>query len=301
MEAIDWSTDGAGGPASDPVRVGDRPRVLVTVSLTLVATVLTWFNYPAVLPAVAAEWGLSGVAAGALFAAFQAGYVLAIVPAGRLADRLPRRWVIAAGAVGSALATLGFALTATGPIVGAGWRALAGACTAGVYVPGMRLVADWYRGDDRGRAMGVYVGSFSAGSAAAYVLGPALANAVGFRLALAITGAGGLIAGPLLLAITREHPNATQPSGGFDLGALRRRTYGYAVGVYAGHNWELFAVRAWIGAFLLSAPAIAGRPNGETLAGAVALGFAVLLGRARVADGDAADSDGRGAGSRPDG
>ena len=63
----------------------ERRRVLVVISAALFVSVLVWFNYSAVLPLIVEEWGLSGIQAGIVFGAFQAGYLVAILPAGRLA------------------------------------------------------------------------------------------------------------------------------------------------------------------------------------------------------------------------
>ena len=105
---------------------------------------LVWFNYSAVLPLVVEEWGLSGTQAGIVFGAFQAGYLMAIVPAGWLADGYSPRWVIAIGATGTGLPSLGFAVIADGFLIGTVLRFLSGLFVAGVYVPGMRFVSDWY-------------------------------------------------------------------------------------------------------------------------------------------------------------
>jgi len=83
----------------------ERRRVLVVTSVALFFSVLVWFNYSAVLPLIVEEWGLSGTEAGIVFGALQAGYLVAIVPAGWLADRYSPRWVIAVGATTDRLRT----------------------------------------------------------------------------------------------------------------------------------------------------------------------------------------------------
>ena len=120
----------------------ERTRVLIVAAIALFFSVLVWFNYSAVLPLVIEEWGLSGTQAGIVFGAFQAGYLVAIVPAGWLADRYSPRWVIAIGATGTGLPSLGFAVIADGFLIGTVLRFLSGLFVAGVYVPGMRFVSD---------------------------------------------------------------------------------------------------------------------------------------------------------------
>lgn len=124
--------------------VRDRVKMLAVASIALFLSVLVWFNYSAVLPLIVDDWGLSGLQAGIIFSAFQAGYLFAIIPMGMVADRFSPRWVIAVGTTGTGLASLGFALLATEFYTGTALRFLAGMGMAGVYVPGMRFVSDWY-------------------------------------------------------------------------------------------------------------------------------------------------------------
>ncbi|WP_236544825.1 MFS transporter [Salinirussus salinus] len=261
----------------------ERRRVLAVTSTALFFSVLVWFNYSAVLPLVVEEWGLSGLEAGVVFGAFQAGYLVAILPAGRLADRYSPRWVIAAGATGTALPSLAFAALADGVVLGSLLRFLSGLFVAGVYVPGMRFVSDWYPESVRGRALGLYIGTFEFGSGLSFVFATLAAEAVDWRLAVAVTSIGALGVAPLVLGLTRDSPTAESASEGFDLAVLRNPEYLAAVGVYAWHNWELFGVRNWLLAFLAATPAFAATgspvlPGLAVGASIVASGFGDALG-----------------------
>lgn len=271
----------------------ERTRVLAAASATLLAAVLVWFNYSALLPLVVADWGLTGVQAGAVFAAFQAGYVAAILPAGRLADRFSTRGVVAAGATGTGVASIGFAALATGFWSGVGFRAVAGVFMAGVYVPGMRLLSEWYPAEDRGTALGVYAGAFSLSTGLSFFLSSAVAAALDWRVAIGATSVAAVVAGPALLATTRDHPEETSRTREFDLSVLRDRSYRYAVGIYAGHAWELFGARNWLQAFLVAAPAVAATDD-PTLTGGLIVGTALSLGGVgNLAGGWASDRLGR--------
>jgi MFS family permease len=236
----------------------ERRRVLAVTATALFFSVLVWFNYSAVLPLVVEEWGLSGSEAGIVFGAFQAGYLLAVLPAGWLADRYSPRWVIAVGATGTGIPGLLFAGFADGFLSGTAFRFFSGVFMAGVYVPGMRYVSDWFPESIRGRALGIYIGTFSVGSGLSFVFATAAADAVDWRLAVAVTSVGALGVAPLMLGSTRNHPDRTASAGGgVDRSVLRNRAYVCAVGVYSWHNWELFGVRNWMLAFLVAAPAFA--------------------------------------------
>lgn len=257
-----------------------RTRMLVLISAALFLSVLVWFNYSAVLPLIVEDWNLTGLRAGVIFGAFQAGYLLAIVPLGSFADRYPPKWVIGAGAFGTGVASMVFALLAKGFYSGTTIRFLAGICMAGVYVPGMRFLSDWFAEDVRGRALGIYVGMFSLGSGLSFLLSSVIATAIDWQSAIFVTSLGAIVIGPVVLLFAKESPSVQRVrTGGYGFSVLRNREYLAAVGVYSWHNWELFGVRNWIVAFLLSTPAIAATASPQTVAGTVA-GTMILLGSA---------------------
>ena len=250
--------------------------MLGVTSSVLLASVLVWFNYSAVLPLIVEEWGLSGTRAGIVFAAFQAGYLVAILPAGLIADRYSPRWALSAGAVGTGTASLAFGLVAAGFASGTLLRFVSGIFMAGVYVPGMRFVSDWYPSAIRGRALGLYVGTFSVASGPSFLVSATVAAAVGWRSAIVVTSLGAIVIGPMAMVLTHDHPEAVRSRFHFDPTLLRDRDYLLAVGIYTGHNWELFGVRNWIQAFLVGVPAFA--VTGSPALTGVVVGIMMALG-----------------------
>ena len=268
--------------------------MLALAAASLFLSVLVWFNYSAVLPLVVEDWGLSGLRAGIVFGVFQAGYLLAIVPVGVLVDRHSPRYVIATGATVTGVFSLGFALLADGFLAGSVLRFLAGIGMAGVYVPGMRFVTDWYDEAARGRAMGLYIGTFSVSSGLSFLLASSIAAAFEWRIAVAATSAGALLVAPLMLAVARDAPGtADRGAAGFDLAVLRNRAYVAAVGVYTWHNWELFGVRNWLVAFLVSTAAVGSLANPDAAAGTLAGVMIALGGLGNVLGGSLSDRLGR--------
>ena len=270
-----------------------RRRVLVVTSVTLFFSVLVWFNYSAVLPLIVEEWDLSGTEAGIVFGAFQAGYLVTIVPAGWLADRYSPRWVIAVGALGTGLPSLAFAAIADGFLVGTFLRFLSGLFVAGVFVPGIRLVSDWYPAGIRGRALGVYIGTYEMGAGLSFVFSTVAAELVDWRVAIAVTSIGSLFVAPLMLKLTPNNTERTTPSaGGFDFSVLRDREYLLAVSIYSGHTWELFGVRNWLLAFLVAAPAFAAIDT-TVLPGLVVGAMIIMSGAGNAVGGWLSDRIGR--------
>ncbi|WP_458190405.1 MFS transporter [Haladaptatus sp. NG-WS-4] len=268
--------------------------MLAVASISLLLSILVWFNYSAVLPLIVEEWGLSGINAGIIFGAFQAGYLIAIIPAGVFVDRYSPRRIIAVGATTTGVASLGFAILATGFYSGTALRFVAGLGMAGVYVPGMRFVADWYAETARGTAMGIYIGTFSLGSGLSFLISSVVASALDWRIAIATTSVGALVVAPLILIVGRDAPNTIQRTAtGLDLTVLRNRSYLAAIGVYSWHNWELFGVRNWLVAFLLAAPAVTATGQPALVAGTLAGVMIALGGLGNVIGGILSDRVGR--------
>lgn len=269
-----------------------RRQALVVTSIALFFSVLVWFNYSAVLPLIVDEWDLSGTEAGVIFGAFQAGYLVAIVPAGLFADRYSPRWVIAVGATGTAVPSLVFAAVADGFLSGTFLRFLSGIFVAGVYVPGMRFVSDWFPEATRGRALGLYIGTYELGSGLSFVFATVAAEAVDWRLAIAITSIGALFVAPIVLGLTHDSPERASSEGGFDFLILRNRKFLSAVSIYSWHNWELFGVRNWLLAFLVATPVFAASDS-AVVPGLVVGAMIIMSGVGNAAGGWLSDYIGR--------
>ena len=133
-----------------------------------------WFSASAVSPLLRVEWGLSDSASTWLTLSVQLGFV-----AGTLVSAVlnlpdiwaPRQLVVGAGLLGAA-ANAGLALFAHGPVTALVLRFLTGFFLAGVYPPGMKILATWFKAR-RGLALGVLIGALSLGKGVPY-----LANAV---------------------------------------------------------------------------------------------------------------------------
>src|SRR5437773_2336899 len=125
-----------------------------------------WFSASAVGPALASAGRLGPTGAAWLTISVQLGFVAgALVSAVlTLSDRWSARRLAAAASLAAAAATLGVAFS-RGPVAGFALRVATGAALAGVYPPGMKIAAGWFR-DGRGWAIGMLVGALTLGSAA---------------------------------------------------------------------------------------------------------------------------------------
>lgn len=210
-----------------------------------------WFSASAVIPSLRLEFDLPDHQAALLTSSVQAGFVLGTLISAvlGLADRIsPNRFFMTATIVATvANAVILFADPASPLVIAC--RFLTGACMAGVYPVGMKMVTTWAR-DDMGLLVGLLVGALTLGSAA-----PHFFNAFGgidWRMAIAAASAVALLAA-VLINFVELGPNRTaappfSPRAAFAAltnPALRLANFGYL-----GHMWELYAMWAWLGVFL---------------------------------------------------
>ena len=229
----------------------------------------------AALPLLRTEWNGSSAALGWVVSAYMLGYAAAVLVVLPLTDRVRPSRVIAIGALITALANLAFALAAHDVITGSLLRMIAGFGLAGVYMPGVRLVAQSSDPARRGTAVGLYVAAFYLGGSLSLFATGLLLEPFGWRgaaFALALTA---LVALPLAIASTRGLTEMQGTRAHLDIRVLRHGPLLRTIVAYGGHSWELFVVRAWLAAFL--AAALVARGSEITDASATASQWAAVL------------------------
>jgi MFS family permease len=224
-----------------------RWRALALLALVELLGMSLWFSAAAVVPVLQDKWKLDATHAGWLTLAVQLGFVAGtlISALANLPDIINSRHLFACAAALGAITNALFAVSAHNLQTGVGLRFLTGACLAGVYPPGMKLMATWFR-RGRGMALGVLVGALTLGKASPY-----LVNAVGsadWRVNMLAISALALCGGLIVLLFVGDGPYA-QPSAPFDFAQVanvfRNRGVRLANFGYFGHMWELYAMWTW--------------------------------------------------------
>jgi MFS family permease len=177
-------------------------RMLAALVAVQVAVSYLQYGVPVLLPFLRPALGLNGPRSGALAVATQAGSALALIAAGRAAERWGERRMLACGLMAAAGCTL---LAAHGNAFLPVFLALGGA-GVGVAVShpaGTRAVLRAFPAGRRALAMGVRQTAVTAGAMLAALLAPRLAQAVGWRAALSLSAVVVLLAVALALTALR--------------------------------------------------------------------------------------------------
>lgn len=241
--------------ATDTRRSASSRRVLFFLSLAELLAMSLWFTGTAVLPQVTKIWE-SGLALGSwITIAVQVGFAVGALTFAlfNLPDVFSPISVFVASAIAAAAANAGFALLASKPLPAILLRGATGFFLAGVYPPGMKIIAGWFQ-KGRGLALGVMIGALTVGSALPH--GVNTFTEIPWR-AVVLIGSGLALIGGLIVALAvREGPYA-MPQSRLDLSQIgeivRNRPLRLANLGYLGHMWELYSMWGWIAVILAAA------------------------------------------------
>jgi MFS family permease len=237
-----------------------RWRQLAVLSLAELLALGVWFSASAVLPSLQREWGLGAGGSAGLTIAVQLGFIVGTLVSalGNLPDLWSARHLMAASALLGAASNAALALWVDSLPPALALRFVTGVAMAGAYPPAMKIMATWFR-QGRGLAIGLLIGALTVGSATPWLIRGL--TTLPWRHTLLAASALALLGAIVVITFVREGPDRF-PSARFDphmaVAVFRQRGPRLACLGYFGHMWELYAMWAWIGLFLLDSAHAAG-------------------------------------------
>lgn len=238
--------------------MGGALRVASVLVIAELLCMSLWFTASAVTPQLQVRWSLDAAAAGWLTMTVQLGFVAgtAVVALFNLADIWPPRWLVAVCAFMAAAANA-FVLVFDSYGIALLMRFMTGFFLAGVYPPGMKMMATWFLAN-RGLAIGTLVAFITLGSASPYLIRALPFVSPDFVIVSASLSA---FTGALLIAFFyRDGPHTFErrPFSWHLIGTVvRHRETRLAIGGYLGHMWELYAMWSLVAIFFLEYSGVA--------------------------------------------
>jgi MFS family permease len=234
-------------------------RKLLLISLSRFGTSVATMVYAGSLPYLLGAWNMTAAQAGSVQAAYNIAYALSLLIASWLADRIGAKLVFVVSVWSAALAFLAFAIGARSYESALILVFIVAFTQGGTYTPSIMLVADEFRPERRGRALGATLAAASFGYLVSLLLSVSISS-----LSSYIWGFYACSAGPFLGAVTGTWALTSTPnivhrrvaraatSETLAQALTSRRSVLLTIG-YTAHAWELLGMWAWTPAFLAAA------------------------------------------------
>ena len=217
-----------------------------------IAAMALWFSASAAVPSLLDSEQISIGTAAALTYAVQLGFVAGTLTSALfgLADRFDPRKIFSAAALIGALLNGALLIYEfehpTAPFL----RFATGVCMAGIYPVGMKLAAGWAAGN-MGLLMGSLVGAVTLGSAMPHLF--FFLTNINWQVPISLASCCAFFAAISIhyVHLGPKHSKSTTFRWSDLNSLLHNKPILLAQGGYLGHMWELYAMWAWLGSFLV--------------------------------------------------
>ena len=256
---------------------------LLILSLINLVNYLDRYIVTVALPYIKQDFQLTNTQAGYLGSFFMLVFMLASPVSGFLGDRLPRRYLVAAGVLlwslatgASGLATTFFALMVARACVGIG--------EAGYGAVAPSIISDLFPREQRTRVLSFFYIAIPVGAAAGYGLGGWLSEAYSWHMAFFVGGAPGLVLGAMAFFMPEPQRGAMDgPEAQTKLpflvglkGLASNQSFWWTTAGYTLMTFSIGGLGYWLPTFLVNergmSPGTAGFSSGAVTATAGLVG-----------------------------
>ncbi len=233
------------------------PSVIVAAMYVAnVGGMIAMVSFPTLVGVFQPVWGLSNTETGWISGVYFAGYVVAVPVLTGLTDRIDPRKIIIASMILGLVATVGFALSASGIWTATAWRFLQGASFAGTYMPSLKALSDTLPVAWRNRGAALFTSSYAMGASLSFFLTGQLGAAFDWPAVFLMLAGGPLLGLCLTVAFLPPNPPVGQGAKrvglNFRVVFRNKRALAYMI-AYGVHNGEGSVMRSWIVAYLVFA------------------------------------------------
>jgi len=255
-------------------------RVIFWICIAEILTMQGVFTFSSMLPFFLAEWKLDSIDAGWISGIYYGSYMISVMILVSLTDWIDAKRIYIVGVLITLISCIGFALFVEGYWGAMFFRTLGGIGLAGTYMPGLKALTDRLSGISRVRATSFYTSSFGIGSALSFLIGGFIFKWFPWQIAFWIAGLCALLALLIVTVTLEKRPNHVGERSGLRSldfrPVLRNRNAMGWIACYSTHNYELFAFRSWIVAYLTFA--MSGISSGIQVQPSIVVFFGILLG-----------------------
>jgi len=223
--------------------------LLVTVATFLSLSV--WFSTNAVATALETDKSIGESSMAVLTIAVQVGFVFGtlFISFTNLSDRINARTLFTVSSILAAITNF-LVVPLDSPEALIVTRFATGAFLGGVYPMGMKVLSGWYV-SGRGFAIGTLVGAVTLGSGTPHILMSVFSE--NWQMVILVSSILAITGGVILKVFVGDGPHdvvGAKFNPRYLISALSERGPRLALIGYLGHQWELYAMWAWIGSFM---------------------------------------------------